>query len=162
MPIVRIRPGCTYRRSGAVGAGEEIEVTEEEVQAFGDKFIVLPDPEPDPPPPPPPSPPPPELELTSEPANPRYKRAWGEAPFEKLYALKVEEVETERAAPDMHVTVTERRPDEPFLSEANATIAARRLAYEHDVNLALIEGTGKDGRVVLGDVREALRGDAEQ
>lgn len=39
--------------------------------------------------------------------------------------------------------------------EVDATNAAIDLADEHDIDLTTVEGTGKDGRIVLSDV-EAL------
>ena len=38
----------------------------------------------------------------------------------------------------------------------DATDAAVALAEEHDIDLSLISGTGKEGRILLSDVREAL------
>jgi GT2 family glycosyltransferase len=38
----------------------------------------------------------------------------------------------------------------------DATDAARRLATEYDIELRLVDGTGKDGRITVSDVRELL------
>lgn len=40
-------------------------------------------------------------------------------------------------------------------SKVDATDAARKLAEECGLDLQAIEGTGKDGRIVLADVRQA-------
>lgn len=42
-------------------------------------------------------------------------------------------------------------------SEVKATDAARALAQENDLDLALIAPTGKDGQVTLNDVKAAIR-----
>jgi pyruvate/2-oxoglutarate dehydrogenase complex dihydrolipoamide acyltransferase (E2) component len=39
----------------------------------------------------------------------------------------------------------------------HATEAAIRLADEHGLDLGEIEGTGADGRITVGDVREAVQ-----
>lgn len=39
------------------------------------------------------------------------------------------------------------------VAEIDATDAARELAAEHDIDLATVEGTGEDGRVLVSDVR---------
>ena len=44
----------------------------------------------------------------------------------------------------------------PAHDEVNATDAAVELAAEHGVILADIEGTGEDGRVLVGDVRRYI------
>lgn len=50
-------------------------------------------------------------------------------------------------------------PAQPF--RGDATDEARRLAGLHGISLASIEGTGKDGTVVVGDVKATLEGDDE-
>ncbi len=47
-----------------------------------------------------------------------------------------------------------RRPE--TLPDYGATEAAVVLAHEHDIDLASIEGTGKDGRVIYTDVQALL------
>ena len=46
-------------------------------------------------------------------------------------------------------------PAEPARQEPRATAAARRKAAELGVDLAGVEGTGADGQITVGDVREA-------
>jgi pyruvate/2-oxoglutarate dehydrogenase complex dihydrolipoamide acyltransferase (E2) component len=47
--------------------------------------------------------------------------------------------------------------DAPEPEAVDATNAARELAEEHDVVLAaLVPGSGEEGRVLVGDVEEAL------
>lgn len=41
-------------------------------------------------------------------------------------------------------------------SEVSATDAAAKLAREHDLDLSAVEGTGENGRVLKGDVEDAL------
>jgi len=43
--------------------------------------------------------------------------------------------------------------------EVNATDAAARKAQELDVNLSSVEGTGQGGRITVGDVDKAARGE---
>lgn len=42
------------------------------------------------------------------------------------------------------------------VSEINATDDAKELAEEHGVNLADVEGSGKDGRITKGDVQKVV------
>lgn len=44
--------------------------------------------------------------------------------------------------------------------EEEATPAAEKLAEEHDVFTSDIEGSGQDGRVLVGDVEEALEAES--
>jgi len=46
--------------------------------------------------------------------------------------------------------------DGDLFSEVNATDGAKALAEEEKVNLAEVEGTGKDGRITKSDVKDAL------
>jgi len=46
--------------------------------------------------------------------------------------------------------------DELHLSEPDATPAATKLAIEHNLNLTTIVGTGKNGRITVPDVQEAI------
>jgi pyruvate dehydrogenase E2 component (dihydrolipoamide acetyltransferase) len=43
--------------------------------------------------------------------------------------------------------------------EIEATDAAKRKAEELDVDLSGVEGTGQGGRITVGDVEKAARGD---
>lgn len=47
-------------------------------------------------------------------------------------------------------------PVEETKPEVPVTDAALALAEEHGLDLDLIEGTGKDGKITIGDVRAAL------
>lgn len=42
------------------------------------------------------------------------------------------------------------------LLEVDATDSARQLARDNDVDLREIEGTGEDGRILKGDVQDAI------
>lgn len=46
--------------------------------------------------------------------------------------------------------------EEPPADDVDATDSAKDLAAEHDLDLAAIKGTGKDGRILLDDVRLAV------
>jgi pyruvate/2-oxoglutarate dehydrogenase complex dihydrolipoamide acyltransferase (E2) component len=41
----------------------------------------------------------------------------------------------------------------------DATDEARELALEHGIDLAALEGSGQDGRVLVGDVEDAVDGE---
>lgn len=41
-------------------------------------------------------------------------------------------------------------------SDVDATDAATKLAKENNIDIASIKGTGADGRVTVGDVRDAI------
>ena len=47
-------------------------------------------------------------------------------------------------------------PEEVGATEVDATDGARTLADEEDVNLTALEGSGKDGRIIKADVKDAL------
>jgi len=69
----------------------------------------------------------------------------------------VEEMEAEepiRAQPNVNVDARDVLVDAPDYIPAST--AALRLADEYDVDLALVEGTGKDGRVIFKDVEDYL------
>ena len=61
------------------------------------------------------------------------------------------------AAPAERVDVTEEV--ETSEDEIEATDAARRKAEELNVDLSSVEGTGQGGRITVGDVEKAARGD---
>ena len=56
--------------------------------------------------------------------------------------------------PDPSAEPAEEIPEEPS-AEVDATDAAERKAEELDVDLGSVEGTGAEGRVIVGDVEEA-------
>lgn len=54
-------------------------------------------------------------------------------------------------------TGQEQYPFSPFgVVTTDATKAAQDVAREHGFGIAFIEGTGKDGRVLKRDVRDAI------
>lgn len=68
-----------------------------------------------------------------------------------LPMLKQEEQTFKRRGGDMDsLTPPVRRP------EPDATEAAVDLAEEHEIDLSKVTGSGKDGRIVVRDVRELL------
>jgi hypothetical protein len=52
-----------------------------------------------------------------------------------------------------------REPEQP--AEIEATDTAVELAAANGVNLSTVTGTGKDGRVTVGDVRNAIAGQGD-
>lgn len=50
-----------------------------------------------------------------------------------------------------------REPEATADVEVNITKAARELAEAHDLDLSEIEGSGKDGRILKGDVEKAIK-----
>ena len=66
-------------------------------------------------------------------------------------AAQAEVPATAEAAPATEAV----KPTEPVAIEATGT--ARALAEEHGVDLATIEGTGKEGRILKSDVEKAIK-----
>lgn len=66
-------------------------------------------------------------------------------------AAQAEVPATAEAAPATEAA----KPTEPVAIEATGT--ARALAEEHGVDLATIEGTGKEGRILKSDVEKAIK-----
>jgi large subunit ribosomal protein L20 len=54
----------------------------------------------------------------------------------------------------------EASDDDARATDVVATDAARRKAEEFDVDLSSVEGTGQGGRITVGDVEKAAKGDA--
>ncbi|MFQ5680163.1 MAG: E3 binding domain-containing protein, partial [Gemmatimonadota bacterium] len=62
-------------------------------------------------------------------------------------------------APERAVT-TEKAPEPPesgSAAPAEITEAARQLAEGHGIDLSTIEGSGKGGRILKGDVERAIK-----
>lgn len=77
---------------------------------------------------------------------------------------EVEEVEAAEPEAVEEEAVEEEADEEPEAdaepdaeAEVDITNAARELAEEHDLDLSAIEGTGKDGRILKGDVQKAIK-----
>jgi large subunit ribosomal protein L21 len=82
------------------------------------------------------------------------KPAKAKKPIEAVEVEAPEEVEVVQA----EVPVAETEPatvDAPV--EIDATDTARSLAEEHGIDLATIEGTGKEGRILKSDVTKAIK-----
>jgi large subunit ribosomal protein L20 len=63
-------------------------------------------------------------------------------------------------APQAHAEqVEETEEEETSEEEIEATDAAIRKAEELDVDLSSVEGTGQEGRIIVGDVEKAAKGD---
>lgn len=53
-------------------------------------------------------------------------------------------------------------PPPPDAVEVDATDAARALAAEHGIDLAAVEGSGENGRVLVSDVRAMIAAEEEE
>ncbi len=73
----------------------------------------------------------------------------------EVAAPEAEAAEAEVAAPE------EEAPEVEAAAEINITDAARKLAEEHGVDLAGLEGSGAGGRILKGDVDKAIRAQAD-
>lgn len=73
----------------------------------------------------------------------------------------VEAPEAEAAEPATTGEAEAAQP-ESEVEGIEATDAARELADEHDLDLTEVEGTGQDGRILKGDVQEAIRAREEE
>ena len=75
---------------------------------------------------------------------------------EPVEAGEAEEEEAEAAEGEPEEEATEEVAAEEEAVEVEVTAAARELAEEHGLDLAAIEGTGKDGRILKSDVSSAV------
>jgi large subunit ribosomal protein L21 len=73
----------------------------------------------------------------------------------EIAAPEAEVAEVEAAAPE------EEAPEAEAAVEINITDAARKLAEEHGIDLAGLEGSGAGGRILKGDVDKAIRAQAD-
>ncbi len=67
------------------------------------------------------------------------------------------EADTEAAAP-----AAEAEAPEAEAAEIDVTPAAAKLAEEEGIDLTTLEGTGKDGRILKGDVQDAIKARDEE
>lgn len=78
-------------------------------------------------------------------------------------AKKVPAVEAEVAAPEPEVSETQvAAPEVEAAPDIDVTDAARKLAEEHGIDLAGLEGSGAGGRILKGDVEKAIRAQADE
>ncbi|MGH7540069.1 MAG: 50S ribosomal protein L21 [Gemmatimonadota bacterium] len=80
-------------------------------------------------------------------AEPKAKKAEPKAKPERKTAPKAEKAPKAEVAPD----------EAPDAEAIDVTDVARELAEEHGIDLASLEGTGKDGRILKSDVEKAIR-----
>lgn len=59
------------------------------------------------------------------------------------------------------VEIDDNTPEPEPEKKPDATDSAQELALANDVDLADVVGTGKDGRITVGDVREAIANRAD-
>lgn len=50
----------------------------------------------------------------------------------------------------------------PVSYNPDVTMGAQKLADEHDIDLASVEGTGQDGRIIKADVQGMIEGQGQQ
>jgi large subunit ribosomal protein L20 len=84
-----------------------------------------------------------EVERSSEPPSPPVRQT------PEVPAAQTDQVEQAEPAEEAEASD----------GEVNATDAAARKAQELDVNLSSVEGTGQGGRITVGDVDKAARGE---
>jgi large subunit ribosomal protein L20 len=84
-----------------------------------------------------------EVERSSEPPSPPARQT------PEVPAAQTDQVEQAEPAEEAEASD----------GEVNATDAAARKAQELDVNLSSVEGTGQGGRITVGDVDKAARGE---
>ena len=103
-------------------------------------------------------------EITIGKAKPRKAKK----PSSKEAAPVAEEAVEKKAAPEAPV-VEAPAPEAPAAEveptaapEINITDAARKLAEEHGIDLAGLEGSGAGGRILKGDVEKAIRAQADE
>lgn len=71
---------------------------------------------------------------------------------------KAEAPSTPAAGPPAEAPVAEVAAEAPEApAKIEATDTARALAEEHGIDLATLEGTGKDGRILKSDVEKAIK-----
>ena len=87
-----------------------------------------------------------------------------EAVVEEAVVEAAPAAEAEVKAPKAKAPEPEAAKPEEAAAEAEIDItdAARKLAEEHGIDLAGIEGTGAGGRILKGDVQKAIRAQADE
>lgn len=86
------------------------------------------------------------------------KAAAKKAAAKKAAAKKAEAKKAEPPAErDAAAGATAKAEAEPAEAGPDITPAALELAQEHGIDLSTIEGTGKDGRILKGDVDRAIK-----
>lgn len=102
-----------------------------------------------------------EIGLGGKPARKAKKAAKAEKEAEEAApakpekkAAKAKKEPAEKAPPKEEAAAV---AEAPAAEEVDITDAARELAEEHGIDLAAIEGTGKDGRILKGDVEKAIK-----
>ena len=102
---------------------------------------------------------PPEPEAPKKkPVQPKAEKP-AAAKVEEPAAAKVEKLAKEEAKPAKAEKPAEpkaEKPAEPKV-EIEATDSARELAAEAGIDLATLEGTGKEGRILKSDVQKAIK-----
>ncbi|MFQ5890602.1 MAG: 50S ribosomal protein L21 [Gemmatimonadota bacterium] len=94
-----------------------------------------------------------------------YRRKQGHRQrFTEVRVVKIDLGDGRAAKRAAKARVKEEMPEPPAAAEAPAAAAeilatdsARALAEEHGIDLAAIDGTGKDRRILKGDVEKAIK-----
>ena len=71
-----------------------------------------------------------------------YPRWYGDSLIESGHAMKLEDY------------ILETFEGEPML---NATDAAVKLAIKHEIDIDSVEGSGKDGRIIMSDIKRLIQ-----
>ncbi len=102
-----------------------------------------------------------ELEFPSGKTKKSARKAEAKAPEpEEVEEPVVEEAPKGRAMAGSAVAEPASEPSTG--AEPDITPAARELAEEHGIDLATIEGTGKDGRILKSDIDKAIKASEEE
>ena len=140
--VVRVKEGLKH--AGHVG-GEIVVVTAAEVVSFHDKFEIVPA----------------ELvgdeiasiiEREETDVSVTLAKMVAESLLVRPVVLNIDAVDEDESEPEQEPEQEPPAKRRPF----SATPSAMALAIEHDMDLALIDGTGAKGRITKGDVERAI------
>lgn len=104
-----------------------------------------------------------ELEFpTGKPKKPAKKAEAKEPEPEEPETVEEPAAEAPEAEATTDAPEAEAATEAPAEDEIDITPAALELAEEHGLDLTQIEGTGKDGRILKGDVDKAIKEEQEE
>lgn len=79
-----------------------------------------------------------------------------EAQAEAFGVQRLERIYSQEQVKQKRVFVTNPRAEKPLPAEYDVTEPAATMALEAGLDLSQIEGTGRDGKITLGDVKAAI------